>query len=402
MKVIIVGGGFSGLVSAIFSKTETNEVIILEKNSICGKKILVTGNGKCNYSNQDQDISHYHTSSNIKLDTIINNKSIQDILSFYKSIGIIPKIKNGYYYPYSNQAITVQNALLRKCEELNIKIETSTYVKDITYNSNNFLITTNNTNYQANKVIIACGSKAHSLGEDENSYSLLERLGHTIIPVVPALTQIKVAENIKNISGVRSDVKISLMEDSKIIKTEIGEIQFTDYGISGICSMQLSRYISYGIKNSKEEKIFINFIPDIANTCEEFIDFIKNNKYAKYQVSSILDSLLNYKVTNYILNICNIDKSVIFNQLNEHKIDLLFSYLTSFPLTAIDTNSFQHAQICAGGVLLEEINPTTMESRKIPNLYIVGEILDVDGDCGGYNITFASITGMLAGKDIRK
>lgn len=402
-KIVVIGGGVSGLIAAIHAKNKNNQVIILERNNTCGKKILVTGNGRCNYSNSNQDINHYHSSSSDNLESIINQKNISAFLDFYKSIGIIPKVKNGYYYPYSNQAVTVQQALLRKVCELDIDVKTSTYVDDITVNGNSFKVKNNNGIIDADIVIMACGGKSYSkLGTDGNGYQLLKKLGHNIIQVVPALTQIKVLENIKDLTGVRSEVSITLIEDGKTIKSEIGEVQFTDYGISGICSMQLSKYISYGIMDKKCEKIVINYVSDIAKSKEEFIKFIESNNWLDFEVGSLLDSLLNYKVTNYILKETKIAGNVKIRNLNDEEIDILVNYLINFTLTATGTNTFDNSQVSAGGVDLKEIDLTTMESKIIPNLYIVGEIVDVDGDCGGYNITFASISGMLAGMEVNK
>lgn len=402
-KIVVIGGGVSGLIAAIHAKNKNNQVVILERNNTCGKKILVTGNGKCNYSNSNQDINHYHSSSSDNLESIINQGNISAFLDFYKSIGIIPKVKNGYYYPYSNQAVTVQHALLRKVSELDIDIKTNTYVDDIAVNGNSFKVKTNNGIIDADIVIIACGGKSYSkLGTDGNGYELLKKLGHNIIPVVPALTQIKVLENIKDLAGVRSDVTITLIEDGKTIKSEIGEMQFTDYGISGICSMQLSKYISYGVMNKKGEKIVINFVSDIAKNKEEFIKFIESNNWLDFEVRSLLDSLLNYKITNYILKETKITGNAKIRNLNNNEIDILINYLINFTLTATGTNSFDNSQVSAGGVDLKEIDLTTMKSKIIPNLYIVGESVDVDGDCGGYNITFASISGMLAGMEVNK
>lgn len=402
-KIVVIGGGVSGLIAAIHAKNKNNQVIILERNNTCGKKILVTGNGRCNYSNSNQDINHYHSSSSDNLESIINQKNISAFLDFYKSIGIIPKVKNGYYYPYSNQAVTVQQALLRKVSELDIDVKTNTYVDDIAVNGNSFKVKTNNDIFYADIVIMACGGKSYSkLGTDGNGYQLLKKLGHNIIPVVPALTQIKVLENIKDLTGVRSEVSITLIEDGKTIKSEIGEVQFTDYGISGICSMQLSKYISYGIMDKKCEKIVINFVSDIAKSKEEFIKFIESNNWLDFEVRSLLDSLLNYKVTNYILKETKIAGKVKIRNLKDEEINALINCLINFTLTATGTNTFDNSQVSAGGVDLKEIDLTTMESKIIPNLYIVGEIVDVDGDCGGYNITFASIGGMLAGMEVNK
>lgn len=402
-KIIVIGGGISGMIAAIYAKNNNNEVTILERNNVCGKKILVTGNGRCNYANSNYDIKNYHTSSNSNLDDIINETNILAFLDFYKEIGIIPKIKNGYYYPYSNQAVTVQQALIKETMKKNIIIKNDIYVESVIRKDDGFVIRTHNEIIDADIVIIACGGKSYpKLGTDGNGYNLLESLGHKIKPVVPALTQIRVSENIKDLSGVRSECLISLIEDNKDIHFEKGEIQFTDYGISGICSMQLSRYVSYGLLNNKIEKIAINFIYDIASNIDEFNKFIESNHWQEFEISRLLDSLLNYKLTNYILKVNKIDGNKKVKDLNQKIFNNLVNNLINFTLHASGTNTFDNSQVSAGGVDLEEINLKNMKSKIVPNLYVVGEVLDIDGNCGGYNITFSSISGMLAGMEINK
>ena len=397
-KIIVVGGGFSGLIAGIFAKKKENQVIILERNQACGKKILVTGNGRCNYSNEDQAIFHYHTSSRVDLSDILTKENIAIVLDFYTAIGIYPKIKNGYYYPYSNQAVTVQNALLHKCKELEITIKADTMVLAIEKKLGSFFVHTNTDTYCCDKVIMACGSQAYpKLGTDGNGYTLLEKLGHSIIPVLPALTGLHTLEKVKEMAGVRSEVSISLYEESKLLKREIGEVQFTDYGISGICAMQLSHFVSKGLACGKKEQVILNFVYDRYETKEEFLSFL--NLSPDTPVHCILDRFLNYKVTNFILKKNQVDGNTLWSMLSDSIKNRIVIDLVSLKLEVIGTNSFEQAQVCCGGVCLEEINIKTMESKIVSGLYIVGEILDVDGDCGGYNITFASLSGMLAGKE---
>ena len=255
--IVIVGGGAAGLISAIHTKTSTNKVTILERNSQCGKKILATGNGKCNYWNIDQNIKHYHSNNEELLEQIIT-KEIQDkVINFFNSLGIVPKIKNGYYYPFSNQATTIKNALLTEVNEKDIEIRQDFLVESIEKEDNHFIIISSNEIIKADKVIIATGSCASpKTGSDGIGYKLLKRLSHTVIEPKPALVQLKTTGNfLKEWAGIRTDVKVSLYENDKLIKEESGEIQLTDYGISGICVFNLSRFISRGLlDNKKEEK----------------------------------------------------------------------------------------------------------------------------------------------------
>lgn len=394
--IVIVGGGASGLISAIHAKTSNNKVTVLERNSSCGKKILATGNGKCNYWNIDQNIKHYHSNNEELLEQIIT-KEIQDkVINFFNSLGIVPKIKNGYYYPFSNQATTIKNALLNEVKKKDIEIRQDFLVESIEKEDNHFIIKSSNEIIKADKVIIATGSCASpKTGSDGIGYKLLKRLSHTVIEPKPALVQLKTTGNfLKEWAGIRTDVKVSLYENDKLIKEESGEIQLTDYGISGICVFNLSRYVSIGLEKNLNEEVMINFLPFIEKNPYEYLtNLLKNN----YSVKTQLENILNNKLVTVILNKTNIDENRSFNDLKEDEKVRLINNLISFKVKVIGTNSFEQAQVCSGGIPLTEIDPTTMESKLVKGLYIVGELLDVDGDCGGYNLGFAWMSGIKAG-----
>lgn len=397
-KVVIIGGGASGLTAAIYAAKANNQVTILERNSSVGKKILITGNGKCNYFNQDQDIKHYNSQNKDILEKIITTENLNEVLNLFDKIGIVPKIKNGYYYPNSNQAVSVKEALLLECKLLGVNIINDYYVENIKKQNNEFII---NNEIKADKVIIAAGSKAApKTGSDGNGYNLVNFLGHNIIKPLPALVQlISDEKDLKLWDKIRCDVTVSLIENNQLIKQEHGEIQLTDYGVSGICIFNLSGDAARGLDNNKKEEIIINFLPEI----EDFITFMnqRNNKVKGRNISQLFDGLLNYKLADFLLKKAKINKNKSWNELTQEEKEKLNQKVCNFKLNIINTNSFDKAQVCSGGVPLTEINPTTMESLKENNLYITGELLDVNGDCGGYNLTFAFLTGMLAGKDTK-
>lgn len=274
MKTIIIGGGASGLVAAINASNKDNAVIILERNNNCGKKILVTGNGHCNYFHEDISKNNYHSEYK-DLKILINEKNIDNTLRFLNSIGIVPKIKDGYYYPYSNQAVSVLNALLDEVNKRKIKIFNNTFVKDIRKEANTFIIATNNGEYKADKVIVAVGGNSYpKSGSDGNLYKILEKLGHSIIKPLPALVGLITKENIKDLKGIRTEVMITLFEDGKEVRKEEGELQHNETGISGICVMQLSNRVVRGIENNKKEEISINYVKSLASNKEEFMNFL--------------------------------------------------------------------------------------------------------------------------------
>ena len=384
-KVVIIGAGASGLVASIYA-SKNNEVILLEKNKSCGKKLLITGNGRCNYWNEDQNIKHYHSNNQELLKEIINEKNKNEILSFFDKLGIIPKIKNGYYYPFSNQAFTINHALVNEVIKNNVKIKTEYEVKIIKKQNDKFII---NDETIADKLIIATGSIAYpKTGSTGYGYDVAKDFNHKIIPVMPSLVKLKGEEKyFKKWAGIRTDVIVSLYEDNNLIKQEEGEIQLTEDGISGICIFNISRDV---VREQKNKKIKINFLPCL--TKEELIKKLENKN-----IKETLERIINYKLVEVIMEISNIDENTNFNDLKEK--DLLINNLFNFEFKVTGYNSFDSAQVCSGGVSLNEINLNTMESKLEKNLYFIGEILDVDGDCGGYNLGFAWISGMLAGKD---
>ena len=403
--IIIIGGGASGLIAAIYATKSGKKVTILEKNKNCGKKLLITGNGKCNYWNTDQSLSHYHTNNKELLDKIINDKNKEEIINFFNLIGIIPKIKDGYYYPYSNQATSIQTALIKEAKLCGVEIINEIEVLNIKKEKNIFKIETINEIYQCNKVILSTGSKScPKTGSDGLGYKIATSLGHSIIEPLPALVQLKSNTSfLKDWHGVRCDISVSHIENNKKISTQIGEIQLTDYGVSGICVFCLSGQISRGLYENKQEEISINFLhPFKINNEKEFITWMNNrNKLIKNRtIADLLDGCLNYKIINLILKISKIDRNTSWHDLNDNKKELLGNYLTNFILPITGTNSFESSQTCTGGIPLTEINLNTMESLKTKNLYITGELIDIDGDCGGYNLTNAWITGYLAGKGV--
>lgn len=401
-RVLVVGGGASGLVSAIYASNNNNEVILVDKNNNLGKKILMTGNGKCNYWNKDISIKHYNSCDIDILDKIITDENKLEIENFFDRLGIIPKIKDNYYYPASNQATSIQTALILEAELRGVKILNNEEVLSILKVDNCFEIVTSNRKIIVDKVILATGSKAcPKTGSDGIGYKIATSFGHTLVEPLPALVQLKLDGTfLKEWQGIRSDVEVTLYENNKLIKKENGEIQLTDYGVSGICVFQLSSLVSRGLYNSYKEEIEINFLKNLdINNEEEFISFFdkRNNKVVGRSISQLLDGILNYKLINLILKISKINRDELWENISLNKKRELGNNLTKLRLNVIGTNSFDSAQVCSGGIRLNEINPLTMESLKEQGLYIVGELLDVDGECGGFNLGFAWISGYLAG-----
>lgn len=395
MKVVIIGGGASGITSAITARRKGYDVVVLEKNSSLLKKLKITGNGHCNYYNEDQDLCHYHSDNSELISMMINSVNLENVSLFFDSIGIIPRIKNGYYYPFSNQAISVCSSLILEAQKLGVVLDTDVEVQEVK-KSNRFQVITTNGIYEADKVIVSTGGMSYQkTGSDGFGYRELKRLGHNINLLLPGLTPLIIANPKKEWKGIRTDVSISLLENNKLVRKESGEIQLTEDGISGICTMQLSSYISKGLYLGKDERIKINFLPFIDE--DKFFVFMDNRsrKMKNRTVMELLEGVLNYKLISVILKK---EQNLIWDKCNNKEKESIKENLLSYMVEVVDTKSFDYSQVTLGGVSLLEVNLETMESKKVKDLYITGELLDITGDCGGYNLTIAWITGLIAGE----
>lgn len=397
MNIVVIGAGASGIIAALVA-SKNNKVILVDSCDKIGKKILLTGSGKCNYWNSNINIEQYNTDCIDNLNEILNQENIKSAYNLLEKMGIYPKIKNGYYYPYSNQATSVREIFEREIKKSNIILKTNFKVEQIIKENNIFKIISNNEILECDKVILTTGSKAYSkTGSDGSGYMLASNLGHTINEVFPALTPLITNDSCtKDWGNIRCDAKVSLYINKQKIKEEIGEIQLTKNGISGICTFNISALASKNLTNNVE--ISISFLPYIDSVFE-FLQ-TRNELLKNKTIEELLESIFHYKLMFTILKRANINKNSKWEELTEReKIDLC-NQIENFKIKIIGTEDFEKSQVCTGGVSLKEINPITMESIIIPNLFLAGEILDVDGKCGGFNLAFAFITGYLAGGNI--
>ena len=392
MRIVVVGGGASGIVASIFAKNDNNEVIVLEKNSKCLKKLLITGNGKCNYFNDDFSFEHYYSDSNNL--SFINDSNKRKVLDFFSSIGVVPRVKNGYYYPNSNQSYSVHNSLLKEASLRGVEIKCNVKVMNIVKKNNSFFVSTSAGDFICDKVIISTGGKSYpKTGSEGDGYLFGESLGHKIVPVVPSLVGLVSNDKfIKSLSGVRCDACVSLGS-----KCEIGEVQFSDYGLSGICIFNLSN-IASRLGNCRVLINFLyNFVDNYGSFCKLFDEV--NKSVLNRSIGELLEGYLNYNIVNVILKKCGIDFSCLWDSLGNRK-KILFDNLTSFEINIVGTRGFDVAQVSSGGISLSDIDIDTFESKVVPGLYFTGEVMDVTGDCGGYNLGFAFLSGMIAGKSV--
>ncbi len=398
-RIAIIGGGASGMMAAITATSKGAEVTIYEAKERLGKKILATGNGKCNFTNLVQEDSCYRGTDASFSKAVRERFSVEQTITFFKSIGIEPKIRNGYVYPNSEQAASVADALAMEVRAKKVKV-ISEPVYSVKGLNGAFLVKSEHKSEEYDKVILCCGSPAGMKNpKDFTGYGLAERLGHHITPLIPALVQLRCKEKwFKTISGVRTEGEITVYENGKQIAKEKGEILFTDYGLSGIPVFQISRFAGEALLRGSKVTCKLDLL--FGYTEEELENLLKKryDTLKKRTAEEMLTGLLNHKMNYILLKELNIDPVADSKKAYQPEdFKRLATLYKGLSCQVTESNPFANAQVCAGGVDTSEIVPETMESRLVNGLYFAGELVDVDGTCGGYNLQWAWSSGYVAG-----
>lgn len=395
-SLAVVGAGASGLAAAITHKTEypADDVLLLEKMQRVGKKILATGNGRCNLTNLGAGANDYNA-PDFALPAM-NEFPPKSNIEFFKTIGLFTTADSeGRVYPYSFNASSVLNCLRNECKRLGIDIVTDYAVKNIKKQNGSFLI---NDEYESQKLIIACGGKSSSAhGSDGSGYRLLEETGHSIVKPKPSLVQVCTDSRVvKKLKGIRVRGKLTLEKRGKILGKSHGEILFTDYGISGIAALDISCFIARE-KDFSDLKIKVDMAEDYSE--KELCDYIfyKRKTDPLSPCENALSFLLPQKVSEVFVRECEIDSQKNLKNLKEDEALKLVQKVKSFTLAVQGTKGFDFSQVTCGGADTEEFDAHTLESKKVKNLYCCGEVLDIDSKCGGYNLQWAWSSGRLAG-----
>lgn len=400
-KIIVIGGGASGMTAAITAARKWAEVTVLEQNDRPGKKILSTGNGRCNLTNLQITEECYRGDDPAFIRHVLSRFQINDAIALFKSLGIITKCRGDYVYPLNDQASAVRDALELEAKQSGINVITNVSVEQIKKTQDHFQIRCkeNKDVYYADRVILACGSKASQVsGSDGSGYALARSLGHSISPVVPALMALRTDEKyFKKLAGIRTGANVRLYIDGRLAGQDTGELQFTDYGISGIPVFQVSRYASKALLKKKKVSALLDLVPSMSS--DDFLAEMDGRKerYSHRTAEECFNSILPAKLIPVLLNLCGIDKKLWALKIPEDKWNQMLRICKEFCVNITGTNGFEKAQICAGGIRTTEVDPNTMESKLVKGLYLTGELLDIDGICGGYNLHFAWATGTLAG-----
>lgn len=426
--IYILGGGASGLFAAIqtarcaMERNHTIHIHIIEANDKLGKKILSTGNGHCNITNTRDLRDKYHAEDMDFVHNVFQAFSNVHIIQAFQNMGVLLTDKNGYLYPGSMQAATVTETLVSYCQLLGVNLITNTITDSVTYNpkTQKFHIITHSRSdsadcsvnekhtYIGDKVLIACGTKAGIKADySEELLGSVNTMGHRVRSFLPALCSVyidkKYKEFFKNTNGVRSEITASLQIEDTITESFSGELQLTDYGLSGIVIYQLSSPAAKALYDHKQTAVIIDFLPQY--TASELYDFISAQLFFhKKSLLDILSNLLNKKLSNALISRYSTTTGntvkAFSKSLSKETLLNIFDFIkhVSFPVAAV--NDYLHAQICSGGISLKDIDYHTMESKIIKGLYFSGECLDVDGICGGYNLQWAWSTGYIAGRSM--
>lgn len=483
--VAVIGGGAAGMMAAIEAARAGAIVTLIEKNPQLGKKLATTGNGRCNYTNLDMEgriggkFRGFHPEfAAPALDAL----PPEAVLDWFRAIGVEPRFRGSYVYPNSDQASAVVDALREELHRLSVKVHYNAEVKSVQRidtdtevstakasmpgkaasaseirekrDAGYFMIQCTDAVVKADRVILAAGSKAApKTGSNGDGYFIARKLGHTIVPYVPALCGIRCAgDAFRALAGIRTEAALELSVDGRCVDREVGELQLVDYGISGIPVFQLSRYAAYALQEGKKAAVYINFLPGFTeagavrdsdrnvavrnskrassasgiSTIE--VSAAKNAQNARTEVSccaakaedpkdlavqlyrqrqqrlagrkmeSFFTGLLHQKLGQLLLRMASVRPELPVAELSEKQLRSLASLSVRFKAECVEMNGFLQAQVVAGGVDTTEVDPCTMASRLVPGLYFAGEVLDIDGICGGYNLQWAWASGFVAGR----
>ena len=441
---VIIGGGAAGMAAAIAAKRSgAQSVLLIEKNDILGKKLKQTGNGRCNFTNRNMQASCFRSESPTFIEAFLKQFSYEDSLRFFHSVGVLEKLRGDYVYPHSDQAKSLVFSLDNEMRNLGVEILCSTEVKAIRNNGkieNSFFEISCCTEEElkkekdlkpgkafgkekflkeekaskaekdvkpkktfklkAKKLLICTGGLAMpSSGSTGEGYRFAEALGHTVLSPFPSLCPIYTEEKfVKAWAGVRVDTELSLFEGEKLLFRDRGELQCTEYGISGIVVFQCSRLVHELLEKNGKAMLSLSFFPEFKE--EEFLSFLlkrKEERSAQYGRDFLL-ALLPDKLVSVLFQKAQFPVDKTLSEISKEKIGELCRLLFHFPFKASKIADFTKAQCTAGGISVSEVHPESMESKLCPKLYFAGEILDVDGLCGGYNLHFAFGSGILSGR----
>jgi len=408
-KVIVIGGGAAGLMAAVSAAEHGGQVTVLEKMATIGRKLLITGKGRCNITNiaDKQTIIKNIPGNGSFIYSALHQFGNEDIIEFLHQHGVMTKVeRGGRVFPVSDQAKDVVEAFRKAFQDLNIKLVTGQSVKRILMHNGRVtgVLASNNVEYAADAVILATGGASYpGTGSTGDGYRMGETLGHTIVPLKPSLVPLEVDEEwIGELQGLSlKNVEASIIVDGKKVADDFGEMLFTHYGLSGPIILSLSKKVAEVLKNEPDQEVLLSINLKPALTADVLDKRIQRDfeKFARKQIKNSLGELLPAKLIPVMIDLAHLDPEKFVHQITKSERARLQEQITHLTFTITGTRPVSEAIVTAGGIKVKEINPKTMESKLIQGLYFAGEVIDIDGYTGGFNLQAAFSTGYVAGQN---
>ena len=396
MTIVIIGGGASGMAAALAaSENPENDVILLERQARLGRKLQATGNGRCNLSNLHAASRGYHGEDASFADFAICAFDPEMTLAWFRSLGLFTVAEpSGRVYPYSDQANSVVDVLRFALEKPNVRIVTGYVAEKVKKTADGFYIEGTGQPISCDKLIIACGGLAGSkLGGTMDGYKLLRSLGHKCTKLRPTLVQLKSSWcGCASLKGVRANCKARILRNGETFAESEGELQFTEYGLSGPVIFEISRDVCHG---GGKWSCQLDFLPDVSE--KDLLDALEQRKKTSLPAAELLTGILHNRLGRVLTQNAGISQQKLITELSDWELLEVCRAVKDFEVTLTEPMGMDSAQVTAGGILTAEFDNRTMESRIRPGLYACGEVLDIDGDCGGYNLQWAWSSGRLAG-----
>ena len=401
-NIVIVGAGASGMVTAILASRQGKKVLLLEKNNKVGKKLLATGNGKCNILNQRPTLEHFYSQHPLFVASVFKDYSYYEVRQFFRSIGLeLVEAKEGKVFPMSLQASSVVELLEAECEQLGVKILCDTLVEKITYKKNQYTIQHTKGRVESPTLVIATGHvSAPQLGGVLDGVNFAKSFGHKIVKDFPTLVQLTSSrKDLKQIAGVKVESRVTLKGKSSKTIHKYGDVLFTSYGISGLAILDISRAVMKELIHTPKVTLTIDLMPKISEA--QLLSLMKKSlrKKSEKPVPLWLQGFIHKKLISVVLKPLKLEDLVESKIKIEH-LEKIVKAIKEFEFVVNGSRGYKGAEVATGGVDVKEVNPKTMESKKQKGLYFTGEVLDVDGDRGGFNLYFAWVCGLRAGKSV--
>jgi predicted Rossmann fold flavoprotein len=400
-KIYVAGGGASGMCAAIYAARNGARVTIIEKNNTLGKKLSMTGNGRCNMTNLDMREEYYNPAARGRMKEWLSIYGVEDVISFFKSLGVVVKSEDGYIYPLSGQASTVVKALENEIKRLGIEVIFEEQVKgvDVSDDGNHYELVTNKNRYSADAVILAIGglSGAKSTMSTGDGYYICQKLGMNLKKTHPALVGFKCSpDEIMPKAGVRCTAEVSFVLGNEVLAREYGEIQLTGDGISGIPVMQASGSITGFVEEGKPIFASVDFFPDYDESDFKALKADMLRLKDDRTLEEFLLGFFNCHVNEMIMRRMKLSKTMKMKNISVSMAECILDSYRSVRIKLEDSYGYGASQVTSGGVSLGDVG-SDMAYRRNNGIYCIGELLDVDGRCGGYNLQWAWTSGSIAG-----